>query len=421
MPAGHEATARAFYCGVLGLVEEQKPPNLTPRGGAWFRGGTLRLHLGVDPDFHPAGKAHPALLVSGLAALLTRCEAAGFPAARDEPLDGFDRAYVLDPFGNRIELLEPRLARNDDVIVTIADGYERIAKLTAYFVAVVYVIGVAVVNLRLAQFGISGMGLLREQYIFAGTWAILPVVAVSVAVGTLCGFGIHMRFPGDAPVESSAMQDGPSEGRETSPEHAKGPLPALRQMWTEFRRTVRKATPIVIAAGRAAWATVFWVVLAAAVLRYALNRAVPGATSAITPRDFFFTTGKIAVFTAGIGVCGAFAVDILRGTKDKWNYVLAAAVCLTTGILVLAYLSFFAVSVYARIPSAVGGGADTPVRLVLALDQATAARLGNLGDGVPTLRLLFVAGNMYYVISPADSTRAVGIPASAILGIETLH
>jgi catechol 2,3-dioxygenase-like lactoylglutathione lyase family enzyme len=108
MPSGQEAKARSFYCGVLGLTEEQKPPNLARRGGAWFRGGTLRLHLGVDPDFHPAGKAHPALLVRGLAELLDRCKAAGFPPVRDEPLEGFDRAYVLDPFGNRIELLEPR-------------------------------------------------------------------------------------------------------------------------------------------------------------------------------------------------------------------------------------------------------------------------------------------------------------------------
>jgi catechol 2,3-dioxygenase-like lactoylglutathione lyase family enzyme len=108
MPAGHEAKARSFYSDVIGLAEEQKPPNLAKRGGAWFRAGTLRLHLGVDPDFHPAAKAHPALLVRGLAELLNRCEASGFPPIRDEPLEGFDRAYVLDPFGNRIELLERR-------------------------------------------------------------------------------------------------------------------------------------------------------------------------------------------------------------------------------------------------------------------------------------------------------------------------
>jgi catechol 2,3-dioxygenase-like lactoylglutathione lyase family enzyme len=123
MPAGQEEKARAFYCGVLGLVEEAKPQHLARRGGAWFRGGALRLHLGVDPDFRPAGKAHPALLVRGLQELVARCQAAGFPPATDEPLDGYDRVYVSDPFGNRLELLEridPRTDRHPETIP--ADG-----------------------------------------------------------------------------------------------------------------------------------------------------------------------------------------------------------------------------------------------------------------------------------------------------------
>ena len=106
MPSGQESSARAFYSDVLGLIEESKPANLAPRGGVWFRGGNLRLHLGVDRDFHPAGKAHPAILVRGLTELAARCRAAGFPPVTDEPLAGFDRVYVFDPFGNRIELLE---------------------------------------------------------------------------------------------------------------------------------------------------------------------------------------------------------------------------------------------------------------------------------------------------------------------------
>jgi catechol 2,3-dioxygenase-like lactoylglutathione lyase family enzyme len=108
MPAGQEDVARAFYAGVLGLVEEPKPANLAARGGVWFRGGALRLHLGVEVDFRPAKKAHPALLVRGLPELAARCTAAGFAPVTDEPLDGFDRLYVSDPFGNRVELLEPR-------------------------------------------------------------------------------------------------------------------------------------------------------------------------------------------------------------------------------------------------------------------------------------------------------------------------
>jgi catechol 2,3-dioxygenase-like lactoylglutathione lyase family enzyme len=108
MPAGEEARARAFYAGVLGFVEEAKPANLATRGGVWFSAGACRLHLGVDADFRPAKKAHPALLVEDLAAVSDRCRAAGYPPVSDEPLEGFDRVYVFDPFGNRLELLEPR-------------------------------------------------------------------------------------------------------------------------------------------------------------------------------------------------------------------------------------------------------------------------------------------------------------------------
>ena len=108
MPAGQEDVARSFYSGVLGLIEEAKPAHLQARGGVWFRSGALRLHLGVEPDFRAARKAHPAILVRGLAEFEARCRAAGFPPVADEPLDGFDRCYVFDPFGNRIELLESR-------------------------------------------------------------------------------------------------------------------------------------------------------------------------------------------------------------------------------------------------------------------------------------------------------------------------
>jgi catechol 2,3-dioxygenase-like lactoylglutathione lyase family enzyme len=107
MPRGREDDARQFYGDVLGMTEEPKPANLARRGGAWFSAGDAQLHLGVEDDFRPARKAHPALLVSNLEALVERCAAAGFPVNSDEPLPGYDRAYVTDPFGNRIELLQP--------------------------------------------------------------------------------------------------------------------------------------------------------------------------------------------------------------------------------------------------------------------------------------------------------------------------
>jgi catechol 2,3-dioxygenase-like lactoylglutathione lyase family enzyme len=107
MPRGREDEARRFYVGVLGFQEVAKPEHLAKRGGAWFHSRGADVHLGVEDDFRPAKKAHPALLVDGLTELLDRCRNAGVAVTTDEPLPGFDRAYVADPFGNRIELLEP--------------------------------------------------------------------------------------------------------------------------------------------------------------------------------------------------------------------------------------------------------------------------------------------------------------------------
>jgi catechol 2,3-dioxygenase-like lactoylglutathione lyase family enzyme len=107
MPAGEEERARDFYRGVLGIRETPKPPHLAVRGGVWFEEGALKIHLGVEKEFRPAKKAHPALLVEGLSELVEKCRAAGYEVVSDEPLEGYQRVYVSDPFGNRIELMEP--------------------------------------------------------------------------------------------------------------------------------------------------------------------------------------------------------------------------------------------------------------------------------------------------------------------------
>lgn len=106
MPAGEEDQARAFYGGLLGLSEVPKPPELAKRGGAWFESGPVKVHLGVEPDFRPARKAHPALLVDDLEALIQRCRAAGCEIKTDVLLEGYQRYHVFDPFGNRIELMQ---------------------------------------------------------------------------------------------------------------------------------------------------------------------------------------------------------------------------------------------------------------------------------------------------------------------------
>ena len=107
MPEGEEDKARAFYVGILGFTEIPKPAELAKRGGAWFESGNVQVHLGVEAGFKPARKAHPAFIVSDLDALLARVREAGYETDTSQPpLDGYLRAHVFDPFGNRIELME---------------------------------------------------------------------------------------------------------------------------------------------------------------------------------------------------------------------------------------------------------------------------------------------------------------------------
>lgn len=106
-PAASEDASRAFCSGVLGLAEIDKPPALARRGGCWFRGQGIELHLGVEADFRPAHKAHPGLLVAKLDDWAARLTAAGHPVSFDEDFPGMRRFYASDPHGNRLEFLEP--------------------------------------------------------------------------------------------------------------------------------------------------------------------------------------------------------------------------------------------------------------------------------------------------------------------------
>lgn len=105
MPVGQEAAARAFWVDVLGLVEVRKPPELAARGGLWVRGDGVEIHLGVEPDFRPASRAHPGLEAADLDGVARRLEASGVAVRWDDSFPGHRRFYAADPFGNRLEFL----------------------------------------------------------------------------------------------------------------------------------------------------------------------------------------------------------------------------------------------------------------------------------------------------------------------------
>ncbi len=107
MPRGGEEQARAFYSGVLGIPEVPKPEPQAAGGGCWFEQGELRIHLGVEDDFRPARKAHPAIIVDDLLGMLPDLvEGAAEDVVTHWP-NGAASLYLDDPFGNRIELLQP--------------------------------------------------------------------------------------------------------------------------------------------------------------------------------------------------------------------------------------------------------------------------------------------------------------------------
>jgi len=107
MPAGEEERARGFYRDLLGLPEQPKPPELAKRGGCWFETSNVKVHLGVETPFIPAKKAHIAFRVDDVQALAARARAGGFEVVDDDALPGHARIYIYDPFGNRLEFLQP--------------------------------------------------------------------------------------------------------------------------------------------------------------------------------------------------------------------------------------------------------------------------------------------------------------------------
>jgi len=107
MPAGQENIAREFYARTLGIPEVPKPLELAKRGGAWFESGPVKIHLGVEADFRAARKAHPALIVQDLATLVATLRSKGHEIVPADGVEGWYRVHVFDPFGNRIELMEP--------------------------------------------------------------------------------------------------------------------------------------------------------------------------------------------------------------------------------------------------------------------------------------------------------------------------
>jgi len=107
IPPGGEPAARPFYGDFLGLTEVPKSGVQATRGGCWFETGDIKVHLGVEEPFRAARKAHIAFLVDDVETLRTRAAAAGYETKSDDDFEGYERVFIHDPFGNRLEFLAP--------------------------------------------------------------------------------------------------------------------------------------------------------------------------------------------------------------------------------------------------------------------------------------------------------------------------
>jgi catechol 2,3-dioxygenase-like lactoylglutathione lyase family enzyme len=111
VPRGAENAARAFYCDLLGLPEIEKPDSLKGRGGLWLQAGDRQVHIGTEDGVdRPATKAHVAYRVDDVAAWRAKLQAAGVEILDSVPIPGYDRFEFRDPFGNRVEMIQPTAA-----------------------------------------------------------------------------------------------------------------------------------------------------------------------------------------------------------------------------------------------------------------------------------------------------------------------
>jgi len=106
-PRGCESAAREFFGRLLGLEEIEKPEPLRARGGCWFKVGARQLHIGVEENFRPAAKAHPAFAVADIEAVFSTLQGAGVRCVWEQAIGNVRRFYANDPWGNRLEFIEP--------------------------------------------------------------------------------------------------------------------------------------------------------------------------------------------------------------------------------------------------------------------------------------------------------------------------
>ena len=105
IPKGKEDEARHFYTEIIGLTEIPKPELLIANGGLWYKVADIQLHIGTENEINRS-KRHPAFEVLNLEEARTYLIQHGVAVKDEIQIPDQKRFSFIDPFGNRIELLQ---------------------------------------------------------------------------------------------------------------------------------------------------------------------------------------------------------------------------------------------------------------------------------------------------------------------------
>jgi catechol 2,3-dioxygenase-like lactoylglutathione lyase family enzyme len=108
VPAGEHEKVRAFYGGLLGLKEIERPGVLNQVYDLiWYEWMGIFLHIDFSPPWtKPAENRHVAVEVRNLQAVRAHLERRGAHIVDAVPMPDRERLYLLDPFGNYFEIME---------------------------------------------------------------------------------------------------------------------------------------------------------------------------------------------------------------------------------------------------------------------------------------------------------------------------
>ena len=105
IPNGKEQEAREFYSIIVGLKEIPKPKELLKNGGLWFQIADIQFHIGTENEINNS-KRHPAFEVTDLKLARQHLEIHNVKIKEEIQMPGQIRFSFIDPFNNRIELLQ---------------------------------------------------------------------------------------------------------------------------------------------------------------------------------------------------------------------------------------------------------------------------------------------------------------------------